>query len=153
MHEELIRKIEEAFAEVPYPGDDNFGHIESEILIGQEEWQKVPPELTLRFGGRIFLLAPESFQFYLPAFLSAALRYPREFSWSDTLVFSMTPKVPHADYKNPAEWALPLFTSAQKSAVVEFLETYPELYPGDAYAVLENDKAELQRAIQFWQEN
>lgn len=155
MHEELIQKIEEAFADVAYPGDNNIGvHSEGQdVFVGQTDWRSLPLEISLRYGFAFLDLKPKAFHFYLPAYMCATLRYPEEQRNPDLIVASLTPKKPDDSYEPLADCAISLFTSAQKSAVVRFLGIYPELYPDDAYALLEDDIAELQRAIQFWKEN
>lgn len=144
--EELIQKIEVAFADVPYPGDDNIGiHLEGEAYVGKTDWRKIPLDFLLGYGTTLLDLTPEAVQFYLPAFMCATLHHPEVFHPSDVVIYRLTPN----EY-GFVEEMVPLFTTSQKSAVVEFLELYPVLFPYDAHALLEDSKAELQRAIHFW---
>ena len=154
MREELIQRIEAAFADVQYPGDDNIGvHREGDIFVGQTDWRSLPLDISLNYGFAFLDLTPKAFHFYLPAYMCATLRYPDKQRNPDLIVSSLTPKKLDGSYQRLADHAFTVFTSAQKSVIVEFLEIYTELFPGDAYSHFEDDKAELQRAIQFWKEN
>ncbi len=78
----LRMAIREAFRDAAYPGDGRIvSHScwECDEVAGKlkgtcwEDWADQPGELCMR-GGGIFLLAPESFRYFLPAYLIASLK-------------------------------------------------------------------------------
>lgn len=83
----LVAQIESAFHDVPYPGDD---HLVPKTPVSDRERQEIAHD----FGGRdwhdldvaylrqrseaLFLLTPEAFRYYLPAYMRAAILDPVE---------------------------------------------------------------------------
>ena len=84
----LSEQIQQAFAEVPYPGDDNitFGQCEESqnvlhYLQGRN-WEDVSIE-NLRLANALNWLSETGFHYYLPAHLRAVIESP---TTADTLV-------------------------------------------------------------------
>jgi hypothetical protein len=86
----LIAQIEQAFAAVPYPGDDRicpgvtaetrrFGTEEAEIEAAFRgiHWRDVPLEVLNLHQLSLSFFSPAGFRFYLPAYLLAVLGVPR----------------------------------------------------------------------------
>jgi hypothetical protein len=86
----LIAQIEQAFAAVPYPGDDwicpgvtaearRFGTEEAEIEAAFRglHWGDVPLEVLNRHQSALSFFSPAACRFYLPAYLLTVLGVPR----------------------------------------------------------------------------
>jgi len=87
----LKRRIREAFADVPYPGDDylvahaNYGDaytLTKEAFRGLDDWRTLDPtfldESLDGWGSALSFFTPSAFRFYLPAYLLADLDKPLE---------------------------------------------------------------------------
>lgn len=83
---ELIPKIEDAFADVPYPGDEDltdstYGE-EPEALVeefrGKTDWRKLDPGFLDQapdgWGTALSFFSPNALRFYLPAYMIADVR-------------------------------------------------------------------------------
>ena len=79
--ETLPPRIERAFEDVPYPGDDRLvpdpshwegGRIAQEFA-GQH-WKTIPLDVLSSYLESLSYFTPESFRYYLPAYLLAAVR-------------------------------------------------------------------------------
>jgi hypothetical protein len=78
--DELKAQIEEAFSNVPYPGDGQIAYSETawecpeinEDFKGKH-WRDVPRETIRWHRAELPLFSPSGFQYYLPAYLLAAL--------------------------------------------------------------------------------
>lgn len=130
--EELIRKIEEAFADSQYPGDDRLvydrsgRHFECEEIAKDfrgKDWREIPLE-TLRYhSDSLFFFTSKAYKFYLPAYLMASIRSYREADIiSSNVVYSLT-------YPEETGTKMELFidrtncfSSTQKLAIRSFLE-------------------------------
>lgn len=151
MSQELIQKIEEAFEEISYPGDDNIGMSDTDDFIGQKEWQSVPLELLLRNQTKIVVLTPSAYIFYLPAYMCAVLRYPEAEQFLDSIIFSLIPSKGYNPVSISQE-ALSLFNEVQKSVIIEFLEKHNVLFPQSSYNLVPELAEQLQQAVRFWKE-
>lgn len=96
----LRKAIKAAFQDTPYPGDDRIvSHScwECDEVANKlkgtrwEDWVDKPGDLGMR-GGGIFLLAPESFRYFLPAYLIASLRDKNNFISDVVLTSLIDPK-------------------------------------------------------------
>jgi len=149
---ELAQRIEDTFATVPYPGDDNIGSYGTEDFVGQKDWRKVPLKLLLHNVSEISALSDEAFRFYMPAYLCAVLRDPAADGIVESLVSYLAPS-PIPDRTYIADHAIKLFTRAEKAVILEFLERHGELFPETNCVIMDDYIATLQRAIHFWQKN
>lgn len=137
--EEWQQKVASAFADVPYPGDDNIGHPEgrddadllTKILRGRS-WASLQPD-ELRWLKANFM-SPQAFHYYLAAYLTADF-----VDGTDDFFHELTP--PHLyhrrlkelleeDDNDHMEWAKDEFdlrfrdfTVAQKQIVFEFFDS------------------------------
>lgn len=99
-HLELLRReIEEAFSDVPYPGDNNIVSHKcwecDEILETMrgthwKDWVTGPPENCRELMGALFLLTPEAYRFYFPAYLIHSIEYYED-SNIDSVISSLIP--------------------------------------------------------------
>ncbi len=83
MSSDLEKKIQEAFAEVPQPPEDDlcasFGDeaLEDTEPFKGKEWQELRDvELLDEFQYALFWFTPEAFRYYLPAFLLGGFQKP-----------------------------------------------------------------------------
>jgi uncharacterized protein DUF6714 len=150
MRLELAQKIENAFANTTYPGDNNMGASDVDELVGQRDWRQVPLKTLLWNQTDMQTFSPQAFHFYVPAFLCAVLRNPEAEDMADSIIYELTPSSPGESIKSIAEWAFPLFSDQQKAVILEFLQMYEDLSPGSAFNLLDRGKAQLQRTMQFW---
>jgi len=82
--EESLREITEAFADIPYPGDDrmiaNPEHARecpecsavASVFRGRN-WRELTPEFVSSQGSDIGFLSPDAFRYFLPAYLVAGI--------------------------------------------------------------------------------
>jgi hypothetical protein len=152
MRAELAIKIENAFSNVAYPGDHNIGDGYLRDFVGQNEWKKIPLELLFHNESGIPLFTPQAFHFYLPAFLRALLLYPEAERMLDFVISSLTPSS-MPDVKWIVEHSIGLFSNLEKTVVLEFLQKHQEFFPKSEYVLFDEDRLELQRAIQYWEKN
>ena len=107
----LSREIDEAFAERVYPGDDNITaptsdetseHYSVAAFFRGRQW----PEITyasIRAAGNIdlsgffYVLTPDAFAYYLPAFLKQSLDIEAAPEWAESLQFALSPVDSDAD--------------------------------------------------------
>lgn len=151
MKQELADKVVAAFADVPYPGDDNISMRYLEDFVGQTEWEKVPLAMLKYNSSDMPLFTATAFHFYLPAFLYALLTDPESDGYfGDYVIFNLAP-----DRYLPSlgETAIGLFSREQKAVVLEFLRRHTELFPHSGFSWIDDNWAILHRAIKFWSEN
>jgi hypothetical protein len=78
MRQELAKKIEDVFANTPYPGDNSLGRDwEIEPFVGKH-WKTIPLNVVMSRREELLSFSPAGFRFYLPAYLIAALVHPEE---------------------------------------------------------------------------
>lgn len=142
---EIVRgAIEQAFADVPYPGDDHivtrgeFMDLERddvERAFKGKHWREVlayPVEFLRYHNSALSFFTPEGYHFYLPAYLIAtAENYAQVDVVSDAVVFSLK-----SDGRTPESLAfyqerMKMLTSAQRKAIKSFLEFLRGQHPGD----------------------
>jgi hypothetical protein len=121
----LKREIEEAFADVPYPGDDRIidhPDWEAEELLEcfrGKHWKDLTHEDL--FQNSLTFVDLDAYTFYLPAYLFAALDdYPR----ADHVVYGLCPTSPEKDAEL-FQWELRRYDrldARQRQAVRHFLE-------------------------------
>src|SRR5690242_17182928 len=77
--EQVKRQFEEAFADVPYPGDDLIAYDKDAWECPKlnadfrgYHWRDVPREIVRSHADDLALLSPAGFHFYLPAFVFAS---------------------------------------------------------------------------------
>jgi hypothetical protein len=125
--EQVKQALREAFAEVPYPGDEGIG---SDLLDWEAaavnrdfsgySWRDVPRDtLADHYHDLSSFFSPKGYQFFLPAYLLAALDDFHEIL--DPVIYGLTP----SEDEDMSDWFRSrndLLTSTQKHAVCLFLE-------------------------------
>jgi hypothetical protein len=142
LRDETAQVINSAFANTPYPGDENvtayarYGRTIADALRGKH-WQDVTLETLVQHRWEIFLLAPETFRYYLPVFMLGALyHYDDLDSLPANVIFSLTPQRQEhinnyfaGEYNDYFSRRAAAFNTPEKAAVVSFLEAFSQLYP------------------------
>src|SRR5215203_4936125 len=79
LRQRVAKQIEEAFADTPYPGDDNIGWgcgSEGDYLekaFQGKLWKELSLELILEHRDQLPCTTPEGFRYYLPAWMLTVL--------------------------------------------------------------------------------
>ena len=116
---EVIRLIEDAWHDVPYPGDDKIftpaSYDDEDIVnyFGGTTWRAhTPADLRAHCSAFIFF-TPEAFHYWLPAFMIAAIQDPDE---ADVVVDN----IPDSLTDSCASERWPLFSVSQRQAVAVY---------------------------------
>jgi len=117
---EVIQKIEEAWRDVPYPGDDKicppklYDDEGIPDYFAGTTWRDHTP-VNLRYNSAAFtFFTPEAFHYWLPAFMIAAITDPKE---ADVILEYISWSV--SDSYAAERW--PLFSQTQREAVAAYL--------------------------------
>jgi uncharacterized protein DUF6714 len=120
--DEVAHAVLQAFADVPYPGDDAIGEPTADPDIGRDfrgyTPLTVPRNVFLYYSQQLHLFSPEGRRYFLPTYVRGALEEDLRDMTTQTLVWRL------GDAKDPkyaAEW-YDFYTTAQKQAVRLFLE-------------------------------
>ena len=160
LRQRVAKQIEEAFADTPYPRDNNIGSTDRdddrdiELALRGQHWREITLEAIFEYRGHLPFLTPNALQFYLPAFMLATLNHYSEVdTLSSNLIFMLAPPGEENDEFSAYFLArASRFNRAEQAAILAFLETYFPLYPEYfAYGEWESPyKALLEDAIMFW---
>lgn len=123
------RRIEIAFAETPYPGDQNITpHECSECaairnaLKGTDwhDWIEAPVA-ELRRHAVLPLFSPEALRYFLPAFLIAVIREPGPAQWIlEQFLYALNPQ--EEDRRRSTKAFLKILNIAQIDALTAFVD-------------------------------
>jgi hypothetical protein len=140
---ELAKRIREAFADAPYPGDgnliyapDDLGAREIADAFRGKHWSEVPFETLLYHNDALHFFTDEAFRFYLPAYLLAVLeRYEDADVLPEMLVGVLTAPDPQDPGYSSFRLRFDGFSADRRAAVTAFLEylmmTHQDEYPDD----------------------
>lgn len=142
---EMVREaIEQAFADVPYPGDGNIvtrgelmdlERVDVERAFKGKHWRDVlasPVEFLRYHNSALSDFTPEGYHFYLPAYVIAtAENYAHVDVVSDNVVFSLKSHGRSPESLAFYQERMARLTSAQRNAIKLFLEFLREQHPGD----------------------
>lgn len=124
---EVIQKIEEAWRDVSYPGDDKIFTPDSyddegivEYFAGTSWRDHTPSDLRAHSSAFSFF-TPEAYHFWLPAFMIAEITNPEE---ADVIGEYIAWSV--SDDRGGKAW--PLFSRAQREAVTAYLRFQIETF-------------------------
>jgi hypothetical protein len=151
LERDIAREIEEAFADVPYPGDDKL--VDNPDLYGRDmiieafrgkHWKEITIDVLYWHRDSIGLFSPEGFRFYLPCFMIGALLHIGE---TDTLwqsvFFDLTPRELEGPRRDWFDAWVRLLDVRQKAAVRRYVEVYVQ----NERSFPDPDK---DRALAFW---
>jgi hypothetical protein len=128
---EVIRLIEDAWRDVPYPGDSNIftpdSYDDEDIAnyFGGTTWSGHSPIGLRSHSSALTFFTAKAFHYWFPAFLIAALQDREE---ADVVVEQIPSSL--SDSYAPERWAL--FTRAQKHAVAAYFRFQIERFPEGA---------------------
>ncbi|MGD1083699.1 MAG: DUF6714 family protein [Verrucomicrobiota bacterium] len=127
---EIIQLIEDAWRDVPYPGDDKIftpdSYDDEDIVnyFGGTTWRGHSPADLRAHSSAFTFFAPEAFHYWLPAFLIAAIQSPEEADVIlDYIAWSL------GNRYAPERWSL--FSPVQRRAVAGYFRFQIERF-GDA---------------------
>jgi hypothetical protein len=163
----LVQKIENAFPNSAYPGDDNLVHadsvtypeaIEIKRKFHNKHWRDLTLE-TIRNGYlELSWFTPDAFCFYLPGFLIAAITYPIEIIdvFPSSIIFALAPDEDSEWHNNKLTAIVNCLDMQQRRMVVDFLDWYTHKFVLDVPGYPEDLKdlkryhGSLYRAMNFW---
>lgn len=130
--EDIIRQIEAAFADAPYPGREAlFNHHcceceEVSASYGGKRWAEITLADVLA-GRETSLLTPAAWRYYLPAMMIWCIRAPDTVDViEDNLVYQLEPPDEHRGVPEWFEERAWGFSPEQRSAIVAYLDWYRE---------------------------
>jgi hypothetical protein len=141
---EVIRSIEHAWRDVPYPGNRNIftpdSYDDEDIVryFGGTTWRGHDPTKLRAHSSAFMFFTPEAFHYWLPAFMIAALQSPTE---ADVIL----DHIPRSVSNKYAACRWPLFSDIQRQAVATYLRFQIEKFPDGAVnerkalGILENE--------------
>ncbi len=144
--ETAAQAIHTAFAEVPYPGDDQvtayarYGRSIADALRGKH-WSEVTLDVLAQHRWEIFLLSPDTFRFYAPVFMLAALYHFDELdTFPHNVLFSLTPQREEhihnyfaGEFNDYFSRRAAAFSREEKNAIRIFLETIAAMHPDEEW--------------------
>ncbi|MBI1279605.1 MAG: hypothetical protein GC179_15870 [Anaerolineaceae bacterium] len=151
VREAICKKIEEAFIDAPYPGDDrivdpinNYGEgFITALKLKGKTWKELWPISIYDGRFNLFRLGPEGFQYYLPAYIIASLRGEDRGEIIEFVIGNLTPHENEADNAEFME-RMRLFSSEQKAVIKVFVNYYYEM---ESYKQPHEEQAK-----KFWDE-
>ncbi len=147
----LKEKIQTAFSEVAYPGDENITHCPYKCFectavtafFKGKKWQEISTADARHYHGALNVFTPEAFQFFLPAFMLASVEsYDRQDIIPDSIRVQFEFILEHKDY---FAQKISNFTPLQKKTITEFLRAMESRGAGsseDAIGLLNEDPAD-----------
>ncbi len=132
LDQEFVREVEEAFADVPYPGDDKI--VDNLDLYGRDiifeafrgkHWREITIDVLFWHRDSFGQLSPEGFRFYLPCFMIGAVLHPVE---TDTLwqsvFFDLTPRDSEGPLMDWFHALVNLLDARQKAVVRRYVKVF-----------------------------
>ncbi len=149
---ELVKAIETAFADTPYPGDGQIGTLELDFSFRGLNWKQVPIEVLFYHRDETSSFTPEGFRFYLPAMMFGVLLHFEEVdTLTQNLIYRLVPA--HDDYLDNSYWGglnriVAVLNRKEKEAVYKFLLGCRQL--DEKWGFGETGRRELEEGIKFW---
>lgn len=149
LRRDIAHEVEEAFADVPYPGDDKLLRysfsVDNDTVLESfrgKHWKEISPEELQLNEAHLSLFSPEAFCFFLPSFMVGALLHPEETNivWQ-CVFYNLAPGHSDLDFLHER---IKLLNARQKAAV----RRYVELYVQTETSLPDPRKPE---AVAFWQ--
>lgn len=133
--------IENAFADVQYPGYENLVHIQrpEDIDVAEhfkdikwQDWKDNPSQfLTMRLDGDLFLLSKKAFQYYLPLYMIQALvDYKSADLLPGEIILSLAPSNEPA-HNNHVSRRISLLTPSQLKVILSYLKFFKRVHEND----------------------
>jgi hypothetical protein len=147
---ELVQKIQTAFSDTPRPREQGFvisgWRFVTEGIEGRH-WSELEFDILFKHRNALHFFQDDQLQFYLPAFLKAAVLYPEEM---DTLTDNLFSLLVGGERK--VKKLSDHFRHQEKVAIAAFLEAFLKIFPDDIYGWSDKQKKKLKKAVQYWKE-
>lgn len=136
LRRDMAREVEEAFADVPYPGDDKlfptpdiYPAVYMVETFRGKHWRDVTPAMVRNHEFELNALSPEAFRFYLPCFMIPVLLDDDALDhlWM-TLFSNLAPGRHDPDFLNEV---VSLLDARQKAIVRRYVELYVQTEGSD----------------------
>ena len=113
-------------------------------------WYDVPLNMIIKYRIHFWALTADAFRFYLPAMLTAIINHPYEVdTLTESVLYALTPK-----HDSPTDSIFiersRHFSKDEAKVIVQFLESYFDLFPSDDWSYTARDVRDLNSSIQFW---
>lgn len=148
---DIAREVEDAFATVTYPGDDNLvsnpNYYECSEVIDAfrgKHWRDISLGALFDHRDKAGLFSPEGFRFYLPCYLVAGLIHNNVADTRGFLFSLLTPPESEGPRMDRFLKRISLLDARQKAALRRFIELWVETET--SYPDPNRD-----RALRFWQ--
>ncbi len=158
------RKVIEAFAGTPNPGDEKLCADQSgydpecqEIAAAfkGKQWKDVTVEMVRKYGDALPLFTPAAFRYLLPAYVLAVINSYYDVDVArDGVLFNLTPPKKQDGWEWDFFWTrAQKFNQREADAISSFLELMKEYEIIDwASEGLQPPKGQVERALDFWNE-
>ena len=140
--DDVIRRIEAAFAAAPRPTNDELLHPECrddmdiEKLYAIDHWQRLTDDLVVSEYAALSFLSPAGFRHFIPAYMVWVLRHPDSAeAVVDSTVWALHAGLYREDLRPFVRSKWTLLDADQRRAVTAFLEAMAEQH-ADARAAL-----------------
>jgi len=156
-------RVELAFANVPYPGDDDIAYDNTGYDLDCEEvlatfrsrsWKSISKAEVFQHRDSFPVFTPVAFHYYLPAFLVACSKYRLELDVApEHLAFNLTPPKQETGSSWDFFWARArLFDPGQGGVILEYLELCADFVRNDwaGTGKAPPSLARLEHAIAWW---
>ena len=159
---QIAREIREAFAETPYPGDNNLsGSVQGDepseyaLQFRGVDWRTMHPKFLAYNSASLSFLTAEGFRYFLPAYIIAELTDTGIESNADP-VFHLTHGFATKRATDSTDWLayrverMAGFTHAERKAIIHYL-TYVADYIAAEYNANSSEITEINEAIErYW---
>ncbi len=129
----VIRQIEQAFADVAYPGDDEMLHpdcmddMDIAAYYGSVSWADLPATTIAQESAALSFVSPAGFQFLLPAYMIWTLRNLTS-GWASVehTIWSLHPGWSRPELHDFQVSKFALISDEQRKAIIAFLAALAE---------------------------
>ncbi len=156
--QDLAQRIEAAFQDGHYPGDDYLVYDNSQTYLDVVEtkqdflgkhWKDLSIDVINRNRNNSRFFTPQAFYFYLPAFLIASVLYPIDVVdvLPENLMLTLMPSAEIPELNDWLTAVLQMLTIEQKRVIMEFVTWDDNTYTGEELKHLDLIST---RAVRFW---
>lgn len=161
---QLEQIIKDAFADTPYPKDNQIGQSHEKDFIDEQfkgkKWQDISVETLLKCRTDLMYFTDNAFRYFLPAFMIGVVLHEHETDTLATnLITQLTPPKALKDYLSSSSLEnltkgflirAQLFNTPEIQAIIAFLKFYADLHVDDGH---ETQAMLIDEAIAFWKSN
>jgi hypothetical protein len=158
--QELVQALVAAFEDSQSPSDDRIFEpntayfFDIDQAIGDfagKHWKQIPIAVLVKHKDNLPFFTPEAYHFYLPAFLIAAIEYPKQVDvLRDNVIYSLTPPVNNPGFEAVFSLRVSMFTRQQAQAVLNFFLNYTEIHSTEEWLFTQETAETVRHGITFW---